>query len=157
VLNPGEYAIFHLQFRIGDGKHISKDWEAIRICETIHIPYALWDGTAAPSSLVPSLPLAQTPTPTITGNGKALRATFNQRVVREHYADFIEHGEEAYIRTHFGDARADMARSGEQMMEMMGEMLLGHVAESGGTDVLVQRLRDMGMGDMADKLRGRGR
>lgn len=158
ALNPGEYAILHLQFRVGDGTQISKDWEAIGLCETIRIPYALWDGTAPPSSLFPSLPLAQSPAHAGgPGQGKALRAVFDQRAVRTHYAAFIELGEEAYIRAHFGDARADMVRSGERMMEMMGEMLLGQVAETGGTDVLVQRLRDMGMGDIADKIRGRGR
>ncbi|PIL35614.1 hypothetical protein GSI_02342 [Ganoderma sinense ZZ0214-1] len=158
ALNHGEYVILHLQFRVGDGDRISKDWEGLSLCETIRIPYAVWDGAALPASLLSSLPLAQTPTPTSAdGLGKALRAGFNQRAVRAHYADFIERGEEAYIRAHFGDARADMVRSGERMMEMMGEMLLGQVAQAGGTDVLVQRLRDMGMGDIADKIGARGR
>lgn len=123
-------------------------------CETIRIPYAIWDGTAPLISLASSLPLAQAPT---SGTGKSLRAEFNQRAVRAHYADFIERGEEAYIRVHFGDARADMVQSGERMMEMMGKMLLGQVAQAGGTDVLAQRLRDMGMGDIADKIGTRGR
>ncbi|KAM5535972.1 hypothetical protein V8D89_010412 [Ganoderma adspersum] len=154
ALNPGEYAILHLQFRVGDGDRVSKDWEALGACEMIRIPYAIWDGTAPPISLASSLPLAQAPT---SGTGKALRAGFNQRAVRAHYADFIERGEEAYIRVHFGDARADMVQSGERMMEMMGKMLLGQVAQAGGTDVLAQRLRDMGMGDIADKIGTRGR
>ncbi|KAI1797157.1 hypothetical protein LXA43DRAFT_982973 [Ganoderma leucocontextum] len=158
ALNPGEYVILHLQFRVGDGDRISKDWEAMGVCETIRIPYAIWDGTAAPASLVPSLPLAQTPVPVPSdGPGRSLRAPFNQRDVKAHYADFIERGEEAYIRAHFGDERADMVRSGEKMIEMMGEMLLGQVAQAGGMDVFAQRLRDMGMGDIADKLGARGR
>ena len=72
ALNPGEYAILHLQFRVGDGNRISKDWEALGVCETIRIPYTIWDGTAPPASLIPSLPLAQGPA--TSDAGKALGA-----------------------------------------------------------------------------------
>ena len=84
--------------------------------------------------------------------GRALRALFDQPAVKTYYADYLEKGEEAYIRSHFGDARADMTRGAEQMMEMMGKMLLGSVAQSGNTGVLVQRLKDMGMDDIAAKI-----
>ncbi|TBU38121.1 hypothetical protein BD309DRAFT_1012691 [Dichomitus squalens] len=162
ALDPGDYAILHLQFRVGDGRRVAKDWEAMACIESLHLPYSLWDGTSPPRSLVPSLPLAQTPIPAPTPaegepRGRAVTALFNQRAVRAHYADFIEHGEEAYLRSHFGDARADMARNIESMMTMMGEMVLGQVAEAGATDVLVQQLREMGMGDVADKIGARGR
>ncbi|KAI1797406.1 hypothetical protein LXA43DRAFT_1070947 [Ganoderma leucocontextum] len=157
ALNPGEYGKLRLQFRVGDGDRIAKDWEAIGCCETIRIPYAIWDGTAAHTSLALFLPLAHTPDPIPEGRGKSLCVPFDQRAVSAYYADFIEHGEEAYMRSHFGDARADMAQSAESMGAMMGEMLLGQVAQTGGTDVLVQRLRDMGMGDIADKIGARGR
>lgn len=164
ALNQGEYAIFHLQFRVGDGDAISKEWQALGCLEKIHIPYATWDGTASPSTLASSLPLAQSDTPSSTaegssgsaGVGQSLRASFNQRAIRAHYADFIERGEEAYLRSHYGDARANMARDADKMMEMMGEMLLGSVAQAGNTDVLVQRLRNMDMHDLADKLEARG-
>ncbi|EJF64993.1 hypothetical protein DICSQDRAFT_167141 [Dichomitus squalens LYAD-421 SS1] len=160
ALDPGEHAILHLQFRVGDGHRIAKDWEAMTCIESLRLPYALWDGASPPSSLVPSLPLAQAPIPALAEGqqrGRAITAPLDQRAVRAHYADFIEHGEEAYLRSHFGDARADMARTMEGMMTMMGELFLGQVAEAGGTDVLVQRLREMGMGEMADKIGARGR
>lgn len=69
-----------------------------------------------------------------------------------HYADYIEHGEEAYMRSHFGDERTDMARNADNMMAMMGEMLLGSVAQAGNTDLLAQRLMD----ELAGKVAARG-
>ncbi|KAI0649152.1 hypothetical protein C8Q79DRAFT_999011 [Trametes meyenii] len=166
ALHTGEFAILHLQFRVGDGDAISKDWEAFHCVESIVLPWVSWDGTTPPSALVPSLPTAQSPpgpasttaaegSSTQAPRGHALRAPFDQRAVQTHYADFIERGEEAYMRSHYGDARTDMARGAEQMMEMMGEMLLGQVAQAGNTDVLVQRLRETGMGELADKIAAR--
>lgn len=87
--------------------------------------------------------------------GRLLRAPFDQRGVDEYFADFIEHGEEAYMRSHFGDARADMSRLADESMAVMGEALLAKVAQSGNTDVLIQRLRDSGLGELADKLASR--
>ncbi|RPD60038.1 hypothetical protein L226DRAFT_613017 [Lentinus tigrinus ALCF2SS1-7] len=155
ALKMGEYAIFRVQFRVGDGDTISKDWEALACLETIVIPYAIWDGTSSPATLASSLPQADTQPS--SGPGRALHARFDQAVVKTHYAEYVEHGEEAYIRAHFGDARADMTSGAEKMMEMMGEMLLGSVAQAGNTGVLVQRLRDMGMNDIAEKIAARGR
>ena len=153
-LKTGEYVIFNAQFRVGDGDLISKHWEALACLETILIPYAIWDGTSSPATLVSSLPQADKQP--MSGMGRALRARFDQPAVKAYYADYIEHGEEAYIRSHFGDARADMTLGAEKMVEMMGEMLLGSVAQAGNTSVLVQRLRDMGMGDIAEKIAARG-
>ncbi|KAI0368589.1 hypothetical protein BV20DRAFT_998254 [Pilatotrama ljubarskyi] len=169
ALHTGEYAILQLQFRVGDGDGISKDWEAFGCLESLVLPWAPWDGTSPYSSLLSSLPSAQSP-PTTQPSGSpsfpssstssevrgfALRAPFDQRAVRAHYEDFIERGEEAYMRSHFGDARTEMTRSAESMVAMMGEMLLGQVAEAGNTDVLVRRLRECGLGDIADKIGAR--
>ncbi|KAH9903001.1 hypothetical protein C8Q73DRAFT_661874 [Cubamyces lactineus] len=160
ALNTGEYAILHLQFRVGNGDTISKDWEAFGCLASFFIPWAPWDGTTPYASLAPSLPTAQSAylaTPAQATSSQAVRATFDQRAVRAHYADFIERGEDAYLRSHYGDARADMAQSAEGMLATMGELLLGQVAQAGGTETLVQRLRDGGMGDIADKIAARER
>lgn len=161
ALNQGEYVIYNLQFRVGDGDSVAKDWEALRCLETIHVPYAIWDGTSSPSSLASYLPLVQNQSSASAGassegKGQSLRAPFNQRAVTAHYADYIEHDEEAYVRSHFGDERTDMARNADNMMAMMGEMLLGSVAQAGNTDLLAQRLRDMGMDELAGKVAARG-
>ena len=68
------------------------------------------------------------------------------------YAEFIEHGEEAYVRSHFGDARADMLRSTESMMASVGETLFGMLEQNGNMGVMLDRLRTMGMGDLADRI-----
>ncbi|KAI0635897.1 hypothetical protein C8Q77DRAFT_1100288 [Trametes polyzona] len=161
LLNTGEYAILHLQFRVGDGDMISKDWEALGALEAIYLPWAPWDGSTPLDATAASLPSAHAHSlanPTADGSdstahaGKLLRAPFDQRAIRSYYADFIERGEEAYMRSHYGDARADMARNADEMMAAMGEMLLSQVAQAGNTDILVRRLRDCGMGELADKV-----
>ncbi|KAI9060681.1 hypothetical protein FKP32DRAFT_1595408 [Trametes sanguinea] len=158
-LNTGDYAILHLQFRVGDGDNISKDWEAFNCLESVCFPWVSWDGSTPYTTLASSLPTVQSAARSApdTGSspGRLLRATINQPLVRAYYKDFVEHGEEAYMRSHFGDARADLSRSADNMMEMMGELLLGQVAQAGNTDVLVQRLRDSGLGDLADKVASR--
>ncbi|KAL1949447.1 hypothetical protein VTO73DRAFT_8328 [Trametes versicolor] len=157
LLNTGEYVILHLQFRVGDGNTISKDWEALGALEALLLPWAPSDGTSTPAALAASLPTAQSSTSgeSSTVRGRLLRAPFDQRGVDEYFADFIEHGEEAYMRSHFGDARADMSRLADESMAVMGEALLAKVAQAGNTDVLIQRLRDSGLGELADKLASR--
>ncbi|OJT07607.1 hypothetical protein TRAPUB_1537 [Trametes pubescens] len=157
LLNTGEYAILHLQFRVGDGNTISKDWEALGALEAFFLPWAPWDGTSAPAALAGSFPTAQAPASdaSSTTHGRLLRAPFDQPGVDEYFADFIEHGEEAYTRSHYGDARANMSRVADESMAVMGERLLAQVAQAGNTDVLIQRLRDSGMGELADKLASR--
>ncbi|OJT10916.1 hypothetical protein TRAPUB_12572, partial [Trametes pubescens] len=150
LLNTGDFAILQLQFRVGDGDTISKDWEALGALEAFFLPWASSDDTTAPASL----PTAQAPASGGDGTG-LLRAPFDQRGVRAHYADFIEHGEEAYMRSHFGDAQTGGMSRAEGMVAAMGEMLLGQGAQAGNADVLVQRLRDAGMGEIADKLASR--
>ncbi|OSD06538.1 hypothetical protein PYCCODRAFT_1383571 [Trametes coccinea BRFM310] len=162
LLNTGDYAIMHMQFRVGDGDNVSKDWEALSCLESLCFPWVSWDGSTPHASLASSLPTAQSPILSADNTGSSsaapghlLRAPINQPMVRAHYKDFIEHGEEAYLRSHYGDARAEMSRSADGMMEMMSELLLGQVAQAGNTDVLVQRLRDCGLADLADKVAAR--
>ncbi|KAI0833436.1 hypothetical protein BC628DRAFT_1308562 [Trametes gibbosa] len=168
VLHTGEYAVLHLQFRVGDGDTISKDWEALGCLEAIHLPWASWDGAVSPATVAATLPSAQSPpqppsgtsevgSSTSPGQARAhlLRAPFDQLAIRAHYADFIERGEEAYMRSHYGDARTDMTRNAEGMLAAMSEILLGQVAQAGSTDILAQRLRESGLDDIADKIAGR--
>ncbi|KAI0714257.1 hypothetical protein C8T65DRAFT_806235 [Cerioporus squamosus] len=123
VLKMGEYAVFNAQFRVGDGDTIAKDWEALGCLETFHIPYAIWDGTSAPSALAPSLPMADTNPPVggVSGPGRALTARFDQSAVRAYYADFIERGEQAYIDSHYRDVGTGMGA--EKLLQMMGELM----------------------------------
>ncbi|EIW57518.1 uncharacterized protein TRAVEDRAFT_48557 [Trametes versicolor FP-101664 SS1] len=149
LLNTGEYVIIQLQFRVGDDDRIFKDWVALGALEAIFLPWAPWDGTTTPAALAASLPTAQVPASGAEGS-RLLRAPFDQRAVRTHYADFIEHGEEAYMRSHFGDARADMSRSIDDMLTMMGRLFGWNGAQGEDTELMEQHLRDIGMGDIAD-------
>lgn len=147
-----------LQFRVGDDDTIFKDWVALGALEAFFIPWTPWDGVSTPAALATSLPTVQAPASGAEGS-RLLRAPFDQRAVRAHYADFIEHGKEAYLRSHFGDVRADMSRSSDDMLAMLGEMLggAGFGTQAGDTDALVQHLRDMGIHDIADMFASRRR
>ena len=149
ALKTGEYAIFNLQFRVGDGENITKDWQAMECLETFRIPYVLWDGTSDPSTFVSSLPLAQTPSlvpaSEMESPTRSLSVRFDQPAVTEHYSEFIEHGEEAYIRSHFGDARLSMVRNTQSLLGMFLE-------QNGTMEVMLDHLRTMGMGDLADRI-----
>ncbi|OJT15442.1 hypothetical protein TRAPUB_7997, partial [Trametes pubescens] len=138
------------EFRVGDDDTIVKDWVALGALEAIFLPWTPWDGTSTPATLAASLPTAQAPGASGGETGRLLRAPFSQRAVRTHYADFIEHGEEAYMRSHFGDARADMSRSVDDMLTMMVQVLGGSGALAESTEQIEQQLRDIGFGDLAD-------
>ena len=127
----GEFAIINAQFRVGDGDTIAKDWEALACLETLHIPYAIWDGSTAPAALVPLLPMADNNPPMgrANGPGRSLAARFDQAAVRSYYGDFIQQGEEAYIRSHFRDEGVHSGGGAENLIKMMGQLMRGYAEE----------------------------
>lgn len=160
LLNTGDYVILHLQFRVGDGDMIYKDWQALSALEAFFIPWASCDGTSMLPALAASLPTAQSPAARDNGpvHGRLMRAPFDHHAVREYFADFIERGQDAYTRSHFGDAHADMLHGAEERVEMMGEAFLQQIAQDRNTvEVLTQHLRDVGMVEFADKVARAGR
>lgn len=153
VLCTGDFVVLHLQFRLGDDETISKEWDALQVIEAIFIPYVPLDGIGAHVDLSPSLPTVQSPvsvddTPAI---GRLLRVPLDQAAVRDYFADFLQHGQEAYMRSHFGAARADMTSRGDAAMMLMGDRLLRGVVQSRNLTQLVRRLREAGMYDLAAK------
>ena len=154
ILQTGEYAILHLQFRVGDGERILMNWQAMGCLETLRIPYALWDGTTDPSTFLSSLPLAQFPgliaASTTDSPVRSLGARFDQCAVTEYYADYIEQGKIAYLRSHFGDARADFALYANEVMEARHRTQLQAVVQSGMLGRLVDHIRAMGLDGHAD-------
>ncbi|KAI0707398.1 hypothetical protein C8Q76DRAFT_860519 [Earliella scabrosa] len=157
MINQGECVIFHLQFRVGDGNYISKDWEAFRLLETLRIPYAIWAGTTSPSVLATTLPLAHKRPPSSDARGRTPCVRFDQDAVSRQYADFIERGEDAYLRSHYGDERADLALRSAVVREMLVKTVLETTVEMGGADAVADNFREMGMQDIADDILARAR
>lgn len=154
ILGTGDFVVLHLQFRVGDDNTIVKDWEALGTLEAITLPWAPWDGITAYADVAASLRSVQSPPADKSGPADAglLRVPFDQHAVHSYFADFIEHGEDAYIRSHFGDARGDMVRGTDAAMNSMTLEVLRRIEQAGNLDILVERLRETGMGELADQL-----
>ncbi|KAI0649147.1 hypothetical protein C8Q79DRAFT_494910 [Trametes meyenii] len=160
-LGPGDHAIMALQFRVWNGANISfKDFQALVCLESIFVPYAVWDGTTHPASLAASLPRASYPARAIMlsrggrGTDNALQAAFDQDAARAHYADYLERGQDAYLRSHYSDARADAVNESRQMADMLDEMMLAEIKQAGMMDEYLRHLRASGMDELADQIAG---
>ena len=149
-LKVGEYAIFHAQFRVGDGDTISKHWEALSCLETLVVPYAIWDGTSPPATLVSLLPQADKQPPSDVG--RALRARFDQPAVKTYYADYLEQGKEAFVLSHFGRERLDALRRQTERLESMGMRTVRQFVQTGELDAMLASVRGAGLQDAAARL-----
>ncbi|TBU48897.1 hypothetical protein BD309DRAFT_997374 [Dichomitus squalens] len=127
ALHPGDYAVMSLQFRTGDGKTITKDWQAFKLLDHVIIPFMKWDGTSRPETLASSLPPAYT-LPDISASktlkAKYVVASFNQSAIWKHYWDAIKHGDDVFLRTHNGDVHAAMNSSMTRAQEALTEATL---------------------------------
>lgn len=76
LLHTGDFVVFQLQFSVGDGKAISKDWEALNALESIFVPWSPWHGLAPLGDVAASLPTIQCTLSesAISSSGQLLRA-----------------------------------------------------------------------------------
>lgn len=153
LLHTGDFVVFQLQFSVGDGKAISKDWEALNALESIFVPWSPWHGLAPLGDVAASLPTVQC---TLSGSaipssGKLLHAPFDHIAVHEYFADYIEHDEDTYIRSHFGVARANIISGTDQTMDNMANLMLSRIDKSGNLKMFVEQLWDAGMEELALK------
>ena len=148
-LKPGEYVIFTAQFRVGDGETISKDWEALRYLQGFSLAWSIWQ-TTDPHVLDNMLAQYHAKDGHIPGG---LRMSFDHSAMRRYYDDFVERGEDAHIRSHFGAERATMVESSHTMMGVMGNHMLDVLEESGEIEVMYAHMRQMGLDDLADEIK----
>lgn len=153
LLKTGDFVVFHLQFRVGDGETISTDWQALSALEAIFVPWLPWDGVEQPTSLASTLPTVQSrapadPTPAL---GRLLRAGVDQSAVKDYFADLMELGEEAYIESHFGPGRADIVGRMDAIMNTMVMEMIGDISRAGNIHALIQRISDAGLESLLDK------
>lgn len=151
-LGKGDFAVFQLQFRVGDDDTISKDWQALDALESITM---VWEKTTThPAFTAPSLPIPQGP-PVLDSagaSGRLLRAPFDHAAVHAYFADFIEDGQDAFVRSHFEASSAVLLTDINDLMFTMADRLLKRIAEEGSTDVLLERLRACGRNDIVAKI-----
>jgi len=104
VLHPGDYAIFTVEFRCG-GPNITLDFQAMRLLHHLLIPAVPYDPTfkGCYRELVPQAAERD--------EVCEIHAFIDREAVDAWYKDYEIGGEEAYITSHYGVARARMARS----------------------------------------------
>ena len=104
VLHPGDYAIFTVEFRCG-GPNITLDFQAMRLLHHLLIPAVSYDLTfkGCYRELVPQA--------ADRDEVCEIHALIDREAVDAWYKDYEIGGEEAYITSHYGVARARMARS----------------------------------------------
>lgn len=153
LLKAGDFVVFALQFRVGDGDTISKDWEALSALEALFVPWVPWDGVEESATLTSSLPTVQS-TANADGTctlGRLLRVPFDQRAVKDYYADFVEHGEHAYIESHFDTGTANMTRKGDTSTNSMVIEMIRRIKRAGNIRPFIQRMSEAGMENLVDK------
>ncbi|OJT03812.1 hypothetical protein TRAPUB_5542 [Trametes pubescens] len=153
LLKTGDFVVFQLQFRVGDGDTISKDWEALSALEALFVPWVPWDGVQEPATLAMSLPTVQS-SPYADGTstlGRLLRVPFDQRAIKDYYADFVERGEHAYLESHFGRGPASTMQTSDSSMNAMVTEMIRRIVREGNISAFIERMSDAGMENLVDK------
>ncbi len=153
-LERGDFIVLQLQFRVGNDSTIAKDWQALDVLDALVIPWTPWDYVTPPAFFSPFLPTVHS-VPAINFGpfrGRMICARFDHNAVHNYYADFIEHDQDTYMRSHFGSPQTDVINGLSEYMYTMGDRLLKRIADEGNMGMLVQRLRECGMEDIASKI-----
>ncbi|RPD60008.1 hypothetical protein L226DRAFT_534947 [Lentinus tigrinus ALCF2SS1-7] len=154
-LSPGEYVIYKLQFRVGDNHRIVTDFEALSRLAGVSIAFAPQEQGSNPVLL--DYILSQQ----IHADGyepQGIVAAIDRPALYDHYADYIESGEEAYIESHFGKERVEALRKQSLKLESMGMRTIQTLERNGEMERLTARLRAAGLEEtlqMFERLRAR--
>ncbi|KAJ7170897.1 hypothetical protein C8R43DRAFT_1150448 [Mycena crocata] len=122
LLNMGEYAQFTIQFRAG-GPNVTHDFHALELLEHVIVPAVPYNSNFAGSysELVPQAAERD--------EVCEIRAKIDHAVVDAWYKDYKTGGEQAYIASHYGEARAKMIGAGNQAL---AETFKGLMSRMGG-------------------------
>lgn len=118
MLLPGDYAIFTVEFRCG-GPNITLDFQATKLLHHLIIPTAPYD----PEFKGPYRELI--PQAAERDEVCEIHAMIDREVVDAWYKDYETGGEEAYITSHYGAARARMTRSSHDALKEHLEVIMG--------------------------------
>ncbi|KAF9028609.1 hypothetical protein BDP27DRAFT_1410263 [Rhodocollybia butyracea] len=115
ALSRGDYAIFSVHFRVG-GPRITLDFQALEKIAHIQVPWLASDST--PPSLSPK-------------DRKVTKAPMDHSLVASYFEDYRSHGEEAFITSHHGEARAKMISAGQDAVVSLLKQMAIHVGGGG--------------------------
>ncbi len=101
ALRPGQYAILQMQYRVGDGGSIRKDWTALRLVQTLTLPVIVpWEEDRSPTAIEADFARDHAKS---GATPLGMRVIFDQDAVQEFFKDGIKGGDEAHIRSHYGE------------------------------------------------------
>ncbi|TFK94082.1 hypothetical protein K466DRAFT_22946 [Polyporus arcularius HHB13444] len=101
ALRPGQYAILQMQYRVGDGGSIRKDWTALRLVQTLTLPVIVpWEEDRSLTAIEADFARDHAKS---GATPLGMRVMFDQDAVQEFFKDGIKGGDEAHIRSHYGE------------------------------------------------------
>lgn len=120
ALSRGDYAIFSVHYRVG-GPRITLDFQALEKIAHIQVPWLASDN--APPSPSPK-------------DRKVTKAPMDHSLVASYFEDYRSHGEEAFIASHHGEARAKMISAGQNAVVKLLKQMAIHVGGGGGRSMI---------------------
>ena len=143
LLKPGQFALYHIQFRVGDSASVYAEWHALKHIIRLYLPVA-----------APWLPTdREEVTERILADrfGRAgaspagVHVLFNQPAMIEYYRDYIIDGKVAFVKSHYGAERAQWMQKGERELERrFKEMAERLVQKEGSVESGIQSMRAAG-------------
>ncbi|TFK94081.1 hypothetical protein K466DRAFT_510485 [Polyporus arcularius HHB13444] len=151
-LAQGEYVILQMQYRVGDGVTIAKDMQALHLLQALTIPVVQPLPESAPEERLAHLLDIEFTREQRQEDADPLgiRVAFDQDVIQEYFRDYVDHGERAYIASHYGPKGLELWEMRVQEMERKGRAKLEELIQAGGNvPGLIAYMRSAGMNDEA--------
>ncbi|KAI0714253.1 hypothetical protein C8T65DRAFT_806224 [Cerioporus squamosus] len=144
-LAPGENVILQMQYRVGDSVTIAKDMQALHLLQALTIPIIqpVPESDVALEHWLDVEFTRQQREEDATPIG--IRVAFDQDVIKKYFRDYVDHGERAYIVSHYGSKGLDLWETRLQEMERKGRAKLEELIQAGG----IAYMRSAGMNDEA--------
>lgn len=131
---------------------VTSDYHALSIALALWVPWMKWDGQMSVAQARQRMKFDD-----LLNRGtadlerRALVAVFQAAWIKEYYADFVQHGEEVHVRTHFGEDRANAAARSNVAADAMAKILLGALKDSMGEEGVREakrRIHNLGRDDL---------
>lgn len=129
---------------------VTNDYHALSIALALWVPWMKWDGQTSVTQARQRMKFDDL-LDRGTAERRALVAVFQAAWIEEYYADFVQHGEEVHVRTHFGEERANAAARSNQAADAMAKILLGALKDSMGEEGVREakrRMQNLGRDDL---------
>ncbi|KAI0714290.1 hypothetical protein C8T65DRAFT_573559 [Cerioporus squamosus] len=146
LLRPGDYVIYSMQFRVGNGASISLDFEALSSLAGFSLAWSTSQQGYHP--LLQDRLIAEIVYKCGPANGSLLMM-FDHAAICEYYDDYITKGGDAFVESHYGKDQADSLKNGYQMLETMGRHFMRGLVQDGRMDQIMAECEEAGLHEKA--------